>query len=264
MITPCSHRHIFAVVLAVMFACSSAGAQMRGGSISVRTSTAHVAPAYRARGAAPAIFSTPFPTARPATVIRLLPNGQMSSSFSPTADFVSFGDVNNVPGLGFDYTHLAAISGALHNHASRGFGRGSRRGQSSFVPILFGGYPFYGDYSDYDQPPPQEQPQPQVIVIQQPVPTAAPQSADTGYDPAAASSLANSAPPAAPVRDVGEFVLVLRDGRILFASVFSVVGAQLQYVTPEGFRHTLPMSELDSQATEQMNEARGTTVQLRN
>jgi hypothetical protein len=50
----------------------------------------------------------------------------------------------------------------------------------------------------------------------------------------------------------------------LFASVFSVVGSQLQYVTPEGIRRTLPISELDAGATQQMNEARGTTVQIHN
>ena len=57
---------------------------------------------------------------------------------------------------------------------------------------------------------------------------------------------------------------VRRDGRILFASVFSVVGTELQYVTPEGIRHTLAMSDLDANATQHMNEARGTTVQIHN
>ena len=69
--------------------------------------------------------------------------------------------------------------------------------------------------------------------------------------------------PAAAVPDVGDFILVRRDGRILFASAFSITGDQLRYVTPEGIRRSLPMAELDSDATQQMNEARGTTVQLR-
>ncbi len=41
-------------------------------------------------------------------------------------------------------------------------------------------------------------------------------------------------------------------------------GTQLQYVTPEGIRHTLAMSDLDAGATQEMNEARGTTVQIHN
>jgi hypothetical protein len=36
------------------------------------------------------------------------------------------------------------------------------------------------------------------------------------------------------------------------------------YVTPEGIRHTLAVSDVDSDATREMNEARGTTVQIHN
>jgi hypothetical protein len=64
------------------------------------------------------------------------------------------------------------------------------------------------------------------------------------------------------VRDVGEFILVRRDGKILFASVYSIIGSDIRYVTPEGFRHTLPVAELDVDATRAMNEARGTTFQF--
>jgi hypothetical protein len=94
------------------------------------------------------------------------------------------------------------------------------------------------------------------------LPAPAQQSGGPGSDP---GNLPAAAPEAAPpIRDVGNFILVRQDGRILFASVFSIVGAQLQYVTPEGVRHTLAMSDLDAGATQQMNEARGTTVQIYN
>jgi hypothetical protein len=43
-----------------------------------------------------------------------------------------------------------------------------------------------------------------------------------------------------------------------------VSGTQVQYVTPEGIRRTLPLDELDTGATEEMNEARGTTLQFPN
>ena len=78
------------------------------------------------------------------------------------------------------------------------------------------------------------------------------------------STAENAQQAAVAVPDVGDFILVRRDGRILFASIFSIVGAQLQYVTPEGIRHSLAMSDLDPVATEQMNEARGTTVRIQN
>ncbi len=145
------------------------------------------------------------------------------------------------------------------------------------VPIFAGGYPYYYDFDDpydnsfyddsygYDQPQPQQQPQqqaqqqPQVIVIQQPVPMVQPAEDSGAY---AAPSAAPPAP--APVRDVGEFVLVRRDGRILFASAYSVTGKQLTYVTLEGIRRTVPLADLDADATQQMNEARGTSVQIHN
>jgi hypothetical protein len=134
------------------------------------------------------------------------------------------------------------------------------------VPILFGGYPYYYDDSSYDQqerPPVQQtQPQPQIIVIQQPV--QAQQYADTESNTGNPSASLSAPQADVPIPDVGNFILVRRDGRILFASVFSVVGSQLQYVTPEGIRRTLPISELDAGATQQMNEARGTTVQIHN
>jgi hypothetical protein len=38
----------------------------------------------------------------------------------------------------------------------------------------------------------------------------------------------------------------------------------LQYVTPEGIRRTLAIADLDAAATQQINEARGTTLQFQN
>jgi hypothetical protein len=173
-----------------------------------------------------------------------------------------------VPGLGFDFPHLAAISGGRQNNHFSHFGHNGGHGQSSFVPIFFGGYPYYADDLSNDQSDqqPEQQPgqqsQPQIIVVQQPVP--AQQSADSWSDTGNLAAAAPEPQAAAPIPDVGDFILVRRDGRILFASLFSVVGAQLQYVTPDGFRRTLAMSDLDAGATQQMNEARGTTVQIHN
>ena len=130
------------------------------------------------------------------------------------------------------------------------------------TPVFFGGYPYYLDAADYS--PPQQQ-QPQVIIIQQPVPmTVMQQTAPSASVSVDSNSNAATAPPSsvAPVRDVGEFVLVRRDGKILFASMYTIIGSDLRYVTPEGIRRTLPMAELDADATRAMNEARGTTLQF--
>jgi hypothetical protein len=199
-------------------------------------------------------------------VIQISPSGRITSGFAPVANSFNLDAISGVPGLGFDFPHLAAISGAMRNNSSLHFGHDGRRGQGSFVPIFFGGYPFYYNDLGYDQPEQQtvqqSQPQPQIIVIQMPVP--AQQGADTVSDTGNISASVSASQAALPIPDVGDFILVRRDGRVLFASVFSVVGTQLQYVTPEGIRHTVAISDLDADATQQMNEARGTTVQIHN
>jgi hypothetical protein len=200
----------------------------------------------------------------------------VASGFTPSNNSVSFGTGIGVPGLGFDYPHLAAISGGLQNGAPQGFRRGNHSGQGYFVPIFFGGspyFPYYVDDSlDYEQAEPPGQPvrpQPQIIVIQQPGPVAAAQQVAAAQPAEAPGDAAQSlqfspAAPEAPVRNVGEFILIRKDGRVFFANAFSVVGTQLRYISPEGILQKFPITELDSDATQQMNEARGNTVQIYN
>jgi hypothetical protein len=194
---------------------------------------------------------------RRASVIQISPDGRVISGVGRRASSFDFDSENGVPGLGFDFVHLAAISGNFRNK-SPDFGHGERHQHNFVTPIFFGGFPYYyGGSSDYEQ----VQQQPQVIVIQQPAPAVTVvQAAPASQELSAAPAIPAAMP--APVREVGEFILVRRDGSILFASAFSVIGAQLRYVTPEGIRRTLPLAELDAVATQDMNEARGTTVQL--
>jgi hypothetical protein len=253
--------HFVAAALATILVCSAAGAQVRGGSSPIRLSSVRMAPVAKA-------IPTFSRAVRPMRAIQIPPSGRTGSSFASNAYATSYGGATGVPGLGFDYTHLAAIGGGLNNGRSSNSGRGGHRNRSVIVPILVGGYPYYYDLGDsyddsygYDQPQPQQQAQqqPQVIVIQQPVPVAQP-AVDTGAYAAPSTAL----PAPEPIHDVGEFVLVRRDGRVLFASAYSVTGTQLTYVTLEGIRRTVPLADLDADATQQMNEARGTTVQIHN
>ena len=256
-----SKWHLLLAVMAGAAVCFGAGAQTHGSGLSGRMT----APPQVRSGARPLAMQSgaphaALPTGRQANVTFISPNGRVTSGFAPTGNFGDF-ESDDVPGLGFDYVHLAAVRGAQHNGSFR-FGRHEHNFDGSFVPIFFGGYPFYYDDSGYDQPAQQVQPQPQIIVIQQPAP--AQPTADTDSEAASPSAVASESQAPEPIRDVGEFVLVRRDGRILFASMFSVVGEQLRYVTPEGMRRTIPLADLDSDATEQMNEARGTTIQIHN
>ena len=252
--------HFAGALVLALLVCSGAEAQMRGGGAHAGAMPARSMAPMRmtVSGRAPAISAAPFATGvqtnRRITVIRQSPNGRMRSSNAPFTSFANF-----------DYAHPAAINGNFHNSASSGFERGGhRRYNSSFTPIFFGGYPYYFGgypyYSDFMDSSEYEQQQPQDIVGQQPAPGAAEQESSDFQNGAGATP----ATPSAPVRDVGEFILVRRDGRILFAAAYSVIGTQLRYVTPEGIRRTLPLDELDANATQEMNEARGTTLQLHN
>ena len=243
--------HFVAGALAVALCCSAASAQMRGGASAMR--------APSARMAAPARATSEMPRAvRQVRLMQPLPSGGIRPSLG---SFATSANSGHSRGSGFN--------GGFRNGRTPRFGRGARDGASVFVPLLYGGgYPYYNygdvpdDSSDYG-PPPQ---QPQNFVA--PPPPIPQQYPDSGYAPN--SGPANDAvvsPPAqaaAPVQDIGEFDLVRKDGRVLFASAFMVAGNQLTYVTPEGMRRTLPMADLDIDATQQMNEARGTTVQIHN
>ena len=254
--------HILAAALSGILLCSLAGAQNRPGAAPVRMSGMRVRPSARIPAAPMRAANSP---TQQAGIIQVSPTGGVTTGFSTFSNTFSFDGDLGVPGLGFDYPHLAAISGALRN-SSFSSRHHDHFGQGGFVPILFGGYPYYYDNLgyEYEQPPQQApaQAQPQVIVIQMPVP--AQTGAGAGSEGVNYSAPSPGPQAASPVRDVGEFILVRRDGRVLFASMYSISGTQLTYVTPEGIRRTLALSDLDANATQQMNEARGTTVQLHN
>jgi len=258
--------HLAFAVVAIFLGCLAVEAQTRGGGSPAMPARVAPMPAARpARAPAPSgvSVSSGARAARQASVIQISPSGRIVSGTGSFANSGNFAGENGVPGLGFDYPHLAAVGGNFRGNPP-GFGSGMRHhrdfGGNFGAGILFGGFPYYSDFSDYQQESQQPQ-QPQVIVIQQPVP-AAPVEAAPARE--AIPEAAQPAAPPAPVREVGEFILVRRDGRVLFASVFSVTGSQVQYVTPEGIRRVLPLSELDTAATQQMNEARGTTLQFLN
>lgn len=174
-------------------------------------------------------------------------------SFRPVP--AGHGGFRIVPGLGFDYPHLAAVSGNFS------FGNEFRagEGQGYITPVFLGGYP-------YVEPVPQ---QPQVIVVQAPAPVVVVQQpAPVTQAPAAPSPPKQRVAPAAqpdqsaPVHEVSAYVLVQRNGKILRASAYSVVGNNLLYITPEGMPHNMPLAQLDTAATRRMNEAQGVTFLL--
>jgi hypothetical protein len=173
-----------------------------------------------------------------------------------------------VAGLGFDYHHLSVINQDLGIKAlidpatewkiaeARRVLHGSRFSGPGFY-ILDGGsyYPVSDDSSDAaaqttdSDPSAQQQQQPQVVVVQ--VPQS--QQADN-------SSTQEQSEEQLP--DVGQFTLVLRNGRQLDAVAFSHVNDEIVYITTDGSRRSFPAADLNSDATVQINVERGTPLQL--
>lgn len=67
---------------------------------------------------------------------------------------------------------------------------------------------------------------------------------------------------AAPLPDVGSFTLVMRDGTQVDALAFTRSQDKIIYITPDGGRRTVAVSDIDSDSTERVNEERGTPLQL--
>jgi hypothetical protein len=252
-----------AAMIGLMLAASLAGAQSRGGTFAGRAFSTPVRSAARVSRAPLGYLPAP-PSVRHPNALGISPRRFPAYGFATFPNSNGFGTGIGVPGLGFDYPHLAAISGSLRTGARHGFGDQRRRGQGYFVPFFFGGFPYYysDDSLDYDQPQPPDQSQLQEPVTQPtPAPEVqqAPQTADLGN-----GSSASLPPPAEPAQNTSEIVLIRKDGRMLFATAYSVVGTQLRYITPEGILRKFPLAELDTEATRQMNEARGNSVQFTN
>ena len=162
----------------------------------------------------------------------------------------NFGPINGVPGLGFDFPHLAAISRGSSRHF-RGFG-GFNNG--FFTPIFFDSLPLYYPF-DTDQPDYYTQGAQQPVFVVPP-----PQPQPTAPAPAEATP---QMPPSRPP-ELGQLILVRRDGQVLLAVAFTVRNGQLTYITNDGTRRTFPVADLDKEATRQMNDANGTSVALPN
>ncbi|HEX2713168.1 MAG TPA: hypothetical protein VHM88_13295 [Candidatus Acidoferrales bacterium] len=162
-----------------------------------------------------------------------------------------------VPGLGFDFAHLAAISrnfkvsdiSVLTTAQRLALAQRLASLNSFSVPFLAA-----SPVVLVQQPP--------VVVVQQPaaaeeIAEAAERTPRVGPRDAEVAARVPE-----PAHDAGEFVLVRLDGRLVFAVAFSTQGDLLTYVTREGLRRSLRLTELDIDATRRMNEGRGTTIHL--
>jgi hypothetical protein len=157
---------------------------------------------------------------------------------------------SDVPGLGFDYPHLAAVGGNRRHHGGR-FDGGFPFGFSGFLlnpPVILdqGGVAdsAVDDSQVAEEDVPDDAPMPQQY---------APRRSRAPRPPS--ETQADSAP--APVPDVEQYVFVRRDGSLVFAVAYTWDNGTLRYVTPDGFRRSMGRDALDLNATQQFNEQRG-------
>lgn len=175
---------------------------------------------------------------------------------------------SGVPGLGFDYSHLAAITGnnlgveALIDPATQANLALALRLQRS-VPYLGYGGAFYSAPDGFydsgaapadngDASSPAQAQSPQVIVVQ------APPAQETSFAQASADA---DDQPSAPLSDVGDFILVTKEGAQITAGAFYHQGSNVIYITPSGARRSVPFSDLDMDSTVLINQERGTDLQ---
>jgi hypothetical protein len=233
-----------------------AGAQHAGVAGGARA----VAAAPHAAVAAPHVVAhaaaAPHFTGAPVGIHRTHPNGTATRSVSiasglrnlplfPNDGFSTFG----VPGLGFDYPHLAAVGGGIRS----GFFDRSRAGMG----LGFGGFLLFS-------PGVYVEPGEEAV---QPMPTPEEEAAANAPAPESAASVADQflpypGAPAPLPRDTSEYVFVRRDGGLLFAVGYSWDNGVLRYVTRDGVRRSVTQDMLDMNATQQFNEQRGLSFHL--
>jgi hypothetical protein len=80
--------------------------------------------------------------------------------------------------------------------------------------------------------------------------------------PAAEAMNATAQSDADQLLDEGEFTLVLRSGQEVEAVAFTHVNDKIIYITSGGWRRTLALSDVDTDATVRLNQERGTPLQL--
>jgi hypothetical protein len=158
-----------------------------------------------------------------------------------------------VPGLGFDYAHVAATHPKGVHDRDR-----NRRDSGGFFPLFFGGgyyMPLFPD--DIEEAPAAEaqaadggQPEPQQYAAR-----------PGDYEPRQNRPPATQAA-AEQEAEAEPYVFVRRDGTVFFATAYAWENGTLRYITAEGLRRTVTADKLDLDATQQFNEQRGLTFRL--
>jgi hypothetical protein len=267
----------FSLVVALLIVPVIAQGQVRGGG-GVHTSGGGVAHATISAprsfaGGAPTIRSAPRPggtTVFRGAPGRIVASGSRGTAISRPANRAvnpsafdqqgSLPDFTGVPGLGFDYAHLAAI------HPG-GIG-GQRDRRNNFRNNGFGFFPFFdsGFLLPYEPSYVTGQADDSYVTENQPqVNTDSDPGGQTGEQRAPHYALQTATAPydvvVTPPKQSEQYVFVRRDGTVFFAVAYSWESGKLDYITLDGTRRSVAREMLDLDATQQFNEQRGLTFQ---
>lgn len=268
-ISPAIRTTRVAILAIVGFAISGAAWAQRGfGHVSLSAPSAHVATGHSV-GAPPVVMRLPATPVAPHIVIQRGASAtstqtiQSSSLFNSTSaeELVglqaNLGQIlNPVPGLGFDYSNLAALN---HDLAVRAVIDPITQQELALSERLLQLTPTAPISSAFFASEPVvmlEQQPPQVIIVQQPQPPAEQATAE------ATSSAVPTAVEQPPLPDVGQFVLVLHDGTQIQAVAFTRQSNRIVYITTDGRRRSIAIGDLDTAATRRLNDERGTPLRL--
>lgn len=217
----------------------SAASRPAGGISRVGLTTTHVAGSRQSpvRPAAARVVET-------RNGLRVIRNHGANFVFNET-------DFQDVPGLGFDYPHLAAISGNRRVRGNR-FAGG--------VPFGFSGFLLSPSIIEEDVPVSESS-----IAGAQSSAADDQEVADDARPAAHAPHLARSPRRIEPEADTSltapradeQYVFVRRDGSLVFAIAYAWESSTLRYISPDGLRRSIGRDALDLAATQQFNEQRG-------
>ena len=258
-------RRIGIVAVAVLGLPLAVFAQQRaggtGGGVGVRAGAVSAQPMAAARVSVPAGAGA-HPVNHVAVATRMVPAGGHIRTSSPNrivklnpqfgnSNFVS----NDVPGLGFDYPHLAAVGPKRGQNGRGGFGF------RQTVPFGFGGYLITSPEIVVENPQAVEEAQDTAAEQGDADLQAQFEDAQRRAYRAGQQSVAQKAapePPAPePAADPASYVFVMRDGTMVFAVAYTWENGTLRYVTPEGQRRSVAADSLDLNATTKFNESQG-------
>ena len=253
-------RRIGIFAVAMLGLPLAAFAQRPGGAAGVHGGAVSVPAVTAARVSAPVSVAAR-PANHVAVAAHMTPGGTRIHSSSPNRIVAAnprFGNSNSVsndvPGLGFDYVHLAAVgpkNGQL--------GRGGKFRQTA--PFGFGGYLITSPEIVVENPQAVEEAQETAAEqgdgeLQAQFEDAQRRAYRAGQQ-SAVQQVAPAEPAPEPAADPASYVFVMRDGTMVFAVAYTWENGMLRYVTPEGQRKSVAAEALDVNATTKFNESQG-------